>query len=79
MLEINLHVPRRFDQFQTVMDEGQRFEAEEVKFDQADFLDAAHIELSYDPAFFIDEQRKMVDQWQIRQHYARGVGRGMTV
>src|SRR5262245_2657053 len=78
MLDIHLHVPRRFDQLQTVMDKGQRFEAEEVKLDQTDFLDTAHIELSYDPAFFIDEQRKMVDQWQIRKHYTRGVGRGMT-
>src|SRR6266550_6363292 len=78
MLEINLHVPRRLDQLQTVMDEGQRFEAEEVKLYQTDFLDTTHVELGYDSAFFIDEQWKMVDQWQIRKHDARGVGRGMT-
>ena len=44
MFEIDSFAAGRLDELQTVMDQGQRLEAEEVELDKTDFLDAAHVD-----------------------------------
>ena len=49
--------------------QGQGFEAEEVKFDQADFFDAAHVVLGHhDAGFLVLVERNHLDQGRIADH-----------
>ncbi len=60
------------------MNQGKRLEAKEVELDEPDLFHPAHFVLGDDAAFFIDEQRQMIDQRHIGKHHARGMGRSVA-
>ena len=78
MVEIDLLAAGDFDELQAVMNQRESLEAEKVEFDQTYLLHPAHFVLSDDAAFFIDEQRQMIDQRQIGKHNARRMGRSVA-
>ena len=66
------------DQLQRVLDDGQRFQAEEIHLEQAEFAERLHRVLRDDAVVIVQRQRHVIGQVVVGNDHARGMHAGLA-